>query len=319
MADSSRRAFVAGLAASALAPAWAQGSGRYSIVVGLAAGGGTDAVARIIQTRLQEALGQTVIVENRAGASGLIAAEYVARAPADANVLMIAPAGSIVSSFVIKRKMPFALNELQPVSLICTFPMLLVVDARLPVKNLQELVAYIKANPSKANSSGSGSGFELQTALFAQKTGAPIQFVQYKGTNESVSAVVAGDVLMTFADAGPAIGAIKGGKLRVLAATSAQRSADFPDVPTMRELGYPELEADYWMGMFAPARMPAATVARIEAEMRKVLATPEVRQGLATKLVEPRWSSGHDFGERIRGDVARWTQVRNAAGIQQTD
>jgi tripartite-type tricarboxylate transporter receptor subunit TctC len=320
MAQSKRRTFLAGLAATALTPAWAQAPNRHlTVVVGLAAGGGTDAVARLLQHPLQEALGQTVIVENKPGASGLIAADYVARAPADANVLMLAPSGVIVSSFVIKRKMPFALQDLTPVGLVCTFPMLLVVDARLPVKTLPDFVAYVKANPGKANSSGSGSAFELQTALFSQRIGAPIQFVQYKGTNESVAAVVAGDVLMTFADAGPAIGAIRGGKLRVLAVTSTQRSPDFPDVPTVREQGLPDLEAEYWMGLFAPARMPAATLHRIEAEMKKVLATAEVRSGFATKLVEPRWSTGPEFGERIRSDIARWTEVRNTAGIQQVE
>jgi tripartite-type tricarboxylate transporter receptor subunit TctC len=322
MADHTRRAVLAafsGLAASAIHPAWAQAPRHLSLVVGLAAGGGTDAVARVLQPKLQDALGQSVIVENKAGASGLIAAEYVARAGADANVLMLAPSGVIVSSFVIKRKLSFALNDLAPVGLVCTFPMLLVVDARVPVKTLPELVAWIKANPAKANASGSGSAFELQTALFAQRIGAPVQFVQYKSTTESVSGVVTGDVLMTFADAGPALGAIRGNRLRVLAVTSTQRSPDFPDAPTVREMGFPELEAEYWMGLFASAKAPAAQTRRVEAEMKKILALPEVRAGLATKLVEPNWSSGADFGERIRGDIARWTEVRTAAGIQQVD
>jgi tripartite-type tricarboxylate transporter receptor subunit TctC len=319
MADPTRRALVAGLAAAAFAPVRAQSTRHLTLVVGLAAGGGTDTVARVLQPKLQEALGQTVIVENRAGASGLIAADYVARATADANLLMLAPSGVIVSSFVIRKKMPFALQDLAPVGLVCTFPMLLVADARLPVRTLAELVAYAKANPGKANSSGSGSAFELQTALFSQRTGAQLQFVQYKSTTESVSAVVAGDVLMTFADAGPALGAIRGGRLRVLAVTSEQRSPDFPDAPTMREAGFPELEAEYWMGLFAPARAPAAGLQRVEAEMKKILALPDVRASLAAKLVEPRWSTGAEFGERIQADIARWSGVRTAASIPQVD
>ena len=320
MADQTRRAVLAGLASAALGPAWAQSPGRHlTIVVGLAAGGGTDAVARVLQPKLQDALGQTVIVENRAGASGLIAADYVARAGADANLLMLAPSGVIVSSFVIKRKLSFALQDLAPVALACTFPMLLVADAKLPIKSFGDLVAYIKANPAKANSSGSGSAFELQTALFSQRSGAPVQFVQYKSTTESVAAVMAGDVLMTFADAGPALAGIRGNRLRVLAVTSPQRSADFPDAPTMRELGFPELEAEYWMGLFAPARTPPAALKRVEVEMKKVLELPDVRASLATKLVEPHWSTGAEFGERIQSDIARWSSVRTAAGIVQTD
>jgi tripartite-type tricarboxylate transporter receptor subunit TctC len=319
MADPTRRAVVAGLAAAALGPARAQSARHLTLLVGLAAGGGTDTVARVLQPRLQEALGQTVIVENRAGASGLIAADYVARAPADANLLMLAPSGVIVASFVIKKKLSFALQDLAPVGLVCTFPMLLVVDARLPVRTPAELVAYAQAHPDKANSSGSGSAFQLQTALFSQRLGAPLQFVQYKSTTESVAAVVAGDVLTTFADAGPALAAIRGGRLRVLAVTSAQRSPDFPDAPTMRELGLPELEAEYWMGLFAPARTPAAGLQRVEAGMKKVLALADVRASLAAKLVEPRWSSGADFGERIHADIARWSGVRAAADIPQVD
>lgn len=320
MAELKRRAVLAGLASTAIAPAWAQGPGRHlTIVVGLAAGGGTDAVARVLQPKLQDALGQTVIVENRAGAAGLIAADYVARAGADANLLMLAPSGVIVSSFVIRKKMPFALKDLAPVALACTFPMLLVADAKLPVTSLAELVAYVKANPAKGNSSGSGSAFELQTALFSQRAGVPLQFVQYKSTTESVAAVMAGDVLMTFADAGPALAGIRGNRLRVLAVTSPERSPDFPDAPTMRELGYPELEAEYWMGLFAPARAPTAMVKRVETEMKKVLDLPDVRASLAAKLVEPHWSTGAEFGERIQSDIARWSSVRTAAGIAQID
>lgn len=320
MAELKRRAVLAGLASTAIAPAWAQAPGRHlTIVVGLAAGGGTDAVARVLQPKLQDALGQTVIVENRAGAAGLIAADYVARAGADANLLMLAPSGVIVSSFVIRKKMPFALKDLAPVALACTFPMLLVADAKLPVTSLAELVAYVKANPAKGNSSGSGSAFELQTALFSQRAGVPLQFVQYKSTTESVAAVMAGDVLMTFADAGPALAGIRGNRLRVLAVTSPERSPDFPDAPTMRELGYPELEAEYWMGLFAPARAPTAMVKRVETEMKKVLDLPDVRASLAAKLVEPHWSTGAEFGERIQSDIARWSSVRTAAGIAQID
>ncbi|MDB5897857.1 MAG: extra-cytoplasmic solute receptor protein [Ramlibacter sp.] len=321
MAPSTRRTFIAGVAATAAQAVLAQtGAGRHvAIVVGLAAGGGTDGIARVLQPRLQDALGQTVIVENKVGASGLIAAEYVAKAPPDGQTLMLVPSGVIVSSAVIRKKLPFALSDLAPVCLVCTFPMLLVVDARLPVKSLAELVAYIKANPSKANSSGSGPAFQLQAALFAQRIGAPIQFVQYKGTNESVTGVVTGDVLMTFADAGPAMGAIRGGRVRVLAVTSPQRVSDFPEAPTMRELGFTELEADYWMGLMAPARTPAPQLQRIESEVRRIMEMPDVKAGLATRQVEPHWSSGADFGERIRKDIARWNEVRTVAGIAQVD
>jgi tripartite-type tricarboxylate transporter receptor subunit TctC len=243
----------------------------------------------------------------------------VAKAPPDGQTLMLVPSGVIVASAVIRKKLPFALGDLAPVCLVCTFPMLLVVDAKLPVKSLADLVAYVKANPSRANSSGSGPAFQLQAALFAQRIGAPIQFVQYKGTNESVTGVVTGDVLMTFADAGPAMGAIRGGRVRVLAVTSPQRVSEFPDAPTMRELGFPELEADYWMGLMAPARTPAPQLLKIEAEVRRIMELPDVKAGLATKSVEPRWSSGADFGERIRKDIARWNEVRTVAGIPQVD
>jgi tripartite-type tricarboxylate transporter receptor subunit TctC len=310
-----RRSFIAAAAAASATGAWAQSGRHVTIVVGLAAGGGTDAIARVLQPKLQDGLSQGVIVENRTGASGMIAAEYLTRSQPDGQTLMLAPSGVIVANAVIRRKMPYSAQDLAPVCLVCTFPMMLLVDARAPVKTLAEFIAYVKANPARANSSGSGAAFQLQTALFAQKTGSDIQFVQYRGTNESVAAVVGGDVLMTFADVGPAIGAIRGARVRPLAVTSSQRSADFPEVPTMRELGFPELEAEHWMGLFAPARTPAATIARVESEMKKTLASSEVRSGLATHFVDARWASGAEFGERIQADIVRWTQVRTAAGI----
>jgi tripartite-type tricarboxylate transporter receptor subunit TctC len=314
-----RRGFIGGVASIGTAAAWGQPGRHVTIVVGLAAGGGTDVIARVLQPKLQDGLAQNVVVENRTGASGMIAAEYLTRAQPDGQTLMLAPSGVIVANAVIRRKMPYSVQDLAPVCLVCTFPMLLLADARAPVKTLPELVAWVKANPARANSSGSGAAFELQTALLSQKTGAPIQFVQYRGTNESVAAVVAGDVLLTFADVGPAIAAIRGGRVRPLAATSSRRSRDFPEVPTMRELGFPELEAEYWMGLFAPARTPPATLMRVEGEMKKVLAQPEVQAGLASRFVEPRWAASAEFGERIQADLARWTQVRAAAGIPQVD
>jgi tripartite-type tricarboxylate transporter receptor subunit TctC len=321
MARTTRRAFVAGVAAGSVCGVWGQAAAGRSLtlVVPLAAGGGTDAVARVLQPSLQGALAQGVVVENRTGAAGMIAAESLTRATPDGQTLMLAPSGVIVANTVIRRRLPYSLQDLAPVCQVCTFPMLLLADARLPVNTLGEFVGWLRANPLQANSSGSGAAFQLQTALFARRMGTPIEFVQYRGTNESVAAVLAGDVAMTFADVGPAIGAIRGGRMRPLAVTSGQRSVDFPDVPTMRELGLGELEAEHWMGLFAPARTPASQLRRIEADVKKVLGLAEVQAGLVSKFVEPRFGSGPEFAARIREEIAHWSGVRTTAGIPQVE
>jgi tripartite-type tricarboxylate transporter receptor subunit TctC len=312
-------AFTAALLASA--PAWSQDfpSKPIRLVVGLAAGGGTDLVARAIAPKLAEALGQQVIVENRTGASGIIAADYVAKAPPDGHTLLLAPSSALVANVVMKKKLPYSEKDFAAVSLVGTFHMMLVVNSATPVRNVNELVQYMKAQPNKANVSGSGYTFELQSASFGHRVGSKITFVPFRGTNESVQALLGNEVLMSFADVGPAFGLLKGGQLRALAVTSKARLPEFADVPTFSELGFPELEAEYWMGIFAPSKTNPAIVERLNAELRKVLAQDDVKAMLKARWLEPRAEGAAAVGERVRVDLRKWNAVRANAGLEMAE
>ncbi len=289
------------------------------IVLGLAAGGGTDTIARTIAPLLSARLGQPVIVENRAGASGIIAGEHVARSAPDGHTLMLAPSGIMVANIVMKRSLPYSVQDFAPISLICTFPLLLVTDPALPPRTLADFITWLKANPGRANAGGSGPAFELLTALFSQRVGAPLTFIPFKGSNEAVQAILAHDVTMAIVDVGPALGALRGQRLRALAATSPRRLPEFPDVPTVIESGYPDLEAEYWMGLFAPARTPPEILRRLEVEVHAVLRQAEVEQAFSAKLVEVRPSTAQELGAKVNAEIQRWGAVRAAAGIPLVD
>jgi tripartite-type tricarboxylate transporter receptor subunit TctC len=301
--------------ASPASPAATWPARPIRIVLGMAAGGGTDLIARTLAPHLSARLGQPVLVENRAGASGVIAADLVAHAPADGYTLLFAPSGIMVANIVMKRSLPYSLADFAPVSLVCTFPLLLVTDPGLPAKTFAEFIAWLKANPSRANAGGSGPAFELLTSLFAQKVGAPLTFIPFKGSNESVQAIIARETSMAIVDVGPALGALRGNRLRALATSAPRRLPDFPEVPSVVELGYPDLEAEYWMGLFAPARTPPEVLRRLETEVHAVLREPQVGQVFTAKLVDVRPSTGPELGAKVAAEVVRWNAVRLAAGL----
>ncbi|MFW7344930.1 MAG: Bug family tripartite tricarboxylate transporter substrate binding protein [Pigmentiphaga sp.] len=289
------------------------------VIIGQAAGGGTDIVMRSMAPKLSDGLGQQVVIENKTGASGIIAADLVAKAQADGHTLLMAPSGVMVGNVVMKKKLPYSVDDFTPVSLIGTFPMLLVVNSATPARSLDELVKYIRANPRQASSAGSGYAFELQTAALAQRVNLDITFVPFRGANESVQAVASKEVLMTFSDVGPAFGAIQSGLLRPLAVTSPERLSEFPDVPTFAELGFPELQAEYWMALFAPANMPRGVSERISAEVRKALADEEVRTTLKARWVQPWPEEPQVLRARIQSNIEKWTAVRKAAKLEQVE
>ena len=244
--DITRRGAVQGLAAatlagSAVAPALAQGdpaqaypSKPIRIVVGFGPGGGNDIFARLIGQKLSERLGQPVLVENKPGAGAVIATDYVAKSPPDGYTLLVGATGAMTISPAVYSKLPYVtLRDFVPLSMIASFPLLVTVNAGAPVKDIQELVAYTKANPAKANYASSSPAFQLATEQFKQKTGAPLEHIAYKSSGEMLTAVVSGEVLVALADAPPVSGHLKAGRIRALAVTSAERIAEFPDVPTL--------------------------------------------------------------------------------------
>jgi len=287
------------------------------ILVGYAAGGGNDIIVRVMQPELQKGLGQAVIVENRPGAQGIIAADLAAKSAPDGYTLMMGPSGPMTINPATYSKLPYSpTRDFTPISMIASFPLLLVVEAKLPVRNVQELVAYAKANPGKANYAQSAGIFQIATELFKQRTGAPFEMISYKSSGESVQAVLAGQVTMTLVDPPPAAGPIKGGTLRVLAVTTTARHPSWPDVPTLIEAGVPDMEVPVWTAFFAPARTPPAIVARLQKEVARVVQTPEVRERFAQMGLDPVGGSSEDLGRRVAADIEKWTAVARAANIK---
>src|SRR5512134_233981 len=222
------RSWIAAFACIALAaPAAAHDaypSKPIRIIVGYSAGGGNDIIVRVMQPKLQEGLGQTVVVENKPGAQSIVAAEFVAKAPADGYTLLMGPSGPMTINPATYSRLPYhPQRDFAPVSMICSFPLVVVVSSSLPVKSIRDLVAYAKANPGKSNYASSAGVFQVTTELFKQKTGTPFEMIPYKGSGESIQALIAGQVTMTIVDPAPAAGPLKAGTIRALAVTSANR------------------------------------------------------------------------------------------------
>src|SRR6202030_20070 len=205
------------------------------IIVGFAAGGGNDIIARIFGHKLSEGLGQPVIVENKPGGGAIVATEYVAKSPPDGYTLLMSASGISINPGVYARLPYDAVKDFIAVSELGSFPLIMIVSAASPIRSVAELVAYAKANPDKTNYASSSASFQLVTELFKQKTGAPMQVIPYKSANESVLAVISGQVTTTIADAGPVTSQVKSGTARALAVAASKRMEELPDVPTLKE------------------------------------------------------------------------------------
>jgi tripartite-type tricarboxylate transporter receptor subunit TctC len=287
------------------------------LFVGFGPGGGNDIYARLIQPKLAERLGKPVLVENKPGAGGTIAANLVAKSAPDGHTLYMGATGAMTISPAVFSKLPYdTLRDFSPITMIAWTPLLLSVNANAPVKTVQELVAYAKANPAKANYASSSPAFQLPTEQFKQRTGAPLEGVNYKSSGASLTAVISGEVLMAIADVPPIVEHLKVGRLRALAVMGAQRLADLPDVPTMAEAGFPDLEVRLWSGVFAPAATPPAVVKRLEKEMIEIIRLPEVSERLKQLQVDPSGTTSEEFRHLIATEMTRWAAVAKAANIK---
>jgi tripartite-type tricarboxylate transporter receptor subunit TctC len=287
------------------------------ILVGYAAGGGNDIIVRVMQPELQKGLGQAVVVENKPGAQGIIAADAAAKAAPDGYTLMMGPSGPMTINPATYSKLPYdPVRDFAPISMICSFPLIVTVDPKLGISDVKELIAYAKANPGKSNYASSAGIFQITTEMFKQRTGSAIEMVNYKSSGESVQAVVAGHVMMTIVDPPPASGPLKAGTLRALAVTSGARHPSWPDVPTLAEAGVPDMEVPVWTAFFAPAKTPPAIIARLQKEVARVVQTPDVKQRFAQMGLDPVGSSSEDLGKRVASDIAKWTAVARKANIK---
>ncbi len=289
------------------------------VIVGYAAGGANDLVARVFGPKLAEGLGQPVIVENKTGAAGMISVEYVTRAKPDGYTLLFAASSMFTSNPVMFKKVPYTLSDVVPISTVVTFPFFVMVSASQPIQSIKELVGHLKAKPEGANASGAAGIHQLGFELFKSQTGTRGQYIPYKSTTQSINAVIASEVLMTIADAGAASGALRGGRVRGLAVTSPTRLASYPDVPTVAELGFPGLEMGSWMGLVAPAGTPMPIVKKLQEEVNRIIKMPEFRERMSVLQVNPEGNTSEQFTAMVSSDLARWRAVAKASNIQPTD
>jgi tripartite-type tricarboxylate transporter receptor subunit TctC len=316
MAGASAMAMAAARGAQAQDDAKTYPSRPIRIIVGFAAGGGNDIFARLVGQKLQELIGQSVVVENRPGAGGRLAAAYVAGQPADGYTILVGAAGAMSVAPAIYPNLPYQpTRSFIPLTLIGSFPLVLTVSAKHPVNTVAELVAWAKAHPDKANYATSAPGFTIATELLKLKTGMPGVAIPYKSSNESVLSVLSDQTLLTIADPPPTVPQVKGGQLRALAVTGAKRSAELPDVPSMAELGLPEVNIGLWSGLFVPAATPPAIAQKIEGELRRAVQSPDVGDKLRALGVDPGGIPSDDFRRLIDDDIKVFVGVVKAANL----
>jgi tripartite-type tricarboxylate transporter receptor subunit TctC len=315
------RRLILGLCAIVLlgVPAFAQTypARPIRLIVGYSPGGGNDLIARIVAAKLQEKLGQPVIVDNRPGAQSIVAAEAVAKAPSDGYTLLVAPSGPMTINPAVYAKLSYSpQRDFAPISLLAEFPLLLAVGAEQPPRTARELVEYGRANPKLANYASSATPFQLASELFNQRTGSKFQHIPYRGSGDAVQAVAAGQVLMTIADTGPMAGPLKAGKLRALGLTAAKRNPAFPDVPTMAEAGIPDMEISLWTGIVAPINTPPEIVSLLAQAIRQILVLDDVKKAMEAIAVEPRSTTPDEYRDLIARDTVRWKEVAATANIK---
>jgi len=312
---------LAALATGFLGSATAQSaypSKTVTMVVPTAAGGTTDLSARMLAQALGPVLGQTVVVDNKGGGNGNIAASIVKRAEADGYTLLMQYSGYHVISPHITKQKQWDQGDFQPVANVISAPQIIVVRADLPVKTLPELIAYAKANPGKLNyaSSGNGSLQHVTGAMLEQQGGIKMVHVPYKGTGPALQDLLGGQVDLTFGTAPPFMPHIASGKLRVLAVTGKQRLPSLPDVPTTAEAGYPKVDATSWFAVFAPAGVSKAVVDKLTADIRTVVQSPTFQQKAQEQGATADYQTPAQLGDKVRADLANWATVVKTSKIE---
>ena len=301
------------LAAATAGPAHGAFPDRaVKIVVGFAPGG-SDISARILAQKLGELWKQPVVVDNRPGAAGNIGADAVAKSPADGYTLLLCVNSYTINTSVYKNLSWDLLRDFAPVGRYAASPLVVVVNAKSPIKSVQELTAYAKANPGKINygSAGAGTAPHLAAELFAIQAGMDITHIPYKGSAPSVTALVADEVQLSFGALSAFDSFIKSGRLRPLAVTTARRSAQLPDLPTVAEGGIAGFDVDIWYGFLAPAKTPPAIVKQLSDDLAKVMADPDTQAKIRNAGLEPAYLDSAQMGELMKRDVARWRDVAN--------
>ena len=316
------RSTLAALWLAALAPAAVAQttfpSKPITIVVPATPGGAIDLAARLIGAKLTAAWGQPVAIDNKGGAAGMLGSDMVAKAAPDGHTLALVASSHAINPSMYK-KLPFdTVKSFEPVAQTHVVPLLLAVNPAVPAKNVAELVGYLKANPGKTSyaSSGNGGAPHMSAELFKSLAGVDATHVPYKGSTAAHPDLIAGRVELMFDTVAAIAPQVKGGTVRALAVTTGKRSAVFPDVLTMQEAGIRGYETSTWGGLLAPAGTPKDVIAKLNAEVNKALAAPDVREKLAAAGIEPAGGSAQQFADFIQSEMVRWGKVAKDAGVQ---
>ncbi len=290
---------------------------QIRLVVTFPSGGAPDILARIFSEKAQ--LGQTVFVDNKPGAGGNIGADFVAKAPGDGYTLVLATVGTHSINGGLYAKMPYDMvKDFTPISLLASTPNLLVINNNIPAKNVQELIAYAKANPNKLSfgSPGVGTSVHVSGELFKSQTGVTMEHVPYKGRQFAIPDLVGGQIQLMFDNMPSALPMVKEGKLRALGQTSAKRSSAAPDIPTIAEQGLPGFEATSWFAVFAPANTPKDIVAKLNAEVLRVFKLADVQEKLKTLGLEAILSTPEELATYQQAEIRKWAKVVKDSGAK---
>ena len=286
-------------------------------IVGFAAGGGNDLFARLVVQKFQEQTHHTAIVENKPGAGGRLSSEYVVKQPADGYTVLVGATGQMSIATAVYHNINYnAVTSFTPLAMIASFPLILVVPADSPANNVKELVAWAKAHPDKSNYATSSPSFTIASELLKLKTGMPAVAIPFKGSGESNTCVLSGQCLFTISDGPPAIPLVLAGKTKALAVTGSERSTQLPNVPSMAEAGYPEVNTHLWSGFFVPAGTPKPIVDKLTAELSQALADAQVQAGLKRMAVNPGGPTGEAFRKYIANDIETVKAVAKAANLK---
>ena len=308
--------------ATACAAAVSAGAAEYPtkpirLLVGFAPGGGTDTTARAISQKLTASLGQQVIVDNRPGVSGNIAAEITANAPSDGYTVLLSTIAALAINTSLLKKMPFdPIKDLAPVTRAADSTNFLVVHPSVPAKSVKELIALAKGKPLNCGSSGVGGAGHLALELFNLQAGTKITHVPYKGSAPTLQDLMGGQIQVVIDNIPPYLPQVQAGKIRALAVTTAKRSALAPELPTIAEAGLPGFEANNWNGVVVPAKTPRAIINRLNKEFTAALSLPDIKQFLFNQGLDAAPSTPEAFAAYIKSETAKWAKVIKAAGIQ---
>ena len=307
------------VSASFTGPAFAQGdypAKPIRMIVGFSPGGANDIIARMLGAKMQEAWGQSVVIDNRPGANSNLAIEMAAKAPPDGYTLLFNASGMVINP-AMYESLPFdTIRDFEPISQVATFPFVLAVHPSVPSRTVKELIALAKSQPGKLNYGAGAAAFQFAAELLKQQVGIDLYHIPYKGSVQAINAVLANDIQLTIVDSLPAIPHLKSGRLRGLAVTSGVRASSLPDIPTMIEAGVPDYDITGWAGLFAPAGTPKPIVNKLSQQIVRIVQMPDFREKLLALGSEPVGGSAEDLATIMKVQSQKWKAVNKTAHIK---